>query len=112
MKRFDVLAGVYESELWYPVALRLFAGRGQISFAELINLVQEMVGPVSGLVLDAACGPGTMASHRCHPGLLVGEIEKLYTARLEDYARFRGSIGAAKPYRWIAGVTDVKGRRL
>lgn len=47
-----------------------------------------------------------------HPGLLVGEIEKLYTARLEDYALFLGSIGAAKPYSWIAGVTDVKGRRL
>jgi len=59
VKWLDLLARVYESKLWYPVALRLFAGRGQISFAGLINLVREMVGPVNGVVLDVACGPGT-----------------------------------------------------
>ena len=58
VKRLDLLARVYESKLWYPVVLRLFAGR-QLSFARLISLVQEMVGSVKGVVLDVACGPGT-----------------------------------------------------
>jgi len=59
VKWLDLLARVYESKVWYPVVLRLFAGRGQLSFAGLINLVQEMIGPVNGVVLDVACGPGT-----------------------------------------------------
>jgi len=62
VKWLDLLARVYESKVWYPVVLRLFAGRGQLSFAGLINLVQEMIGPVNGVVLDVACGPAPMAA--------------------------------------------------
>jgi hypothetical protein len=48
-----------------------------------------------------------------HPsGIPVGEIEKVYTARLVDYANFLSSIGPKAPYRWIAGISNVKGRRL
>jgi len=44
----------------------LFAGQG-LSFPRLINLVKEMVGPVNGLVLDVACGPGTFGRRIASP---------------------------------------------
>jgi hypothetical protein len=47
-----------------------------------------------------------------HEGLLVGDIEKLYEARLEDYAHFLAAICFPPPYRWISGIADVKGRIL
>jgi len=66
VKRLDLLAHIYESKFWYPVVLRLFAGQG-LSFPRLINLVKEMVGPVNGLVLDVACGPGTFGRRIASP---------------------------------------------
>lgn len=39
--------------------LNLSAGWGRISLPQLISLIQETVGSVTGLVLDVACGPGT-----------------------------------------------------
>jgi hypothetical protein len=48
-----------------------------------------------------------------HPSeLFVGEIEKMWTARLKDYASFLRRLGLQAPYRWIAGVTGVNHRRL
>jgi hypothetical protein len=44
--------------------------------------------------------------------LLVGEIEKLYAARLFDYGQFLASLGLQAPYHWVCGITDVKGRVL
>jgi hypothetical protein len=35
-------------------------------------------------------------------GLLTGEIERLYTERILDYARFLTSLGLAPPYQWIS----------
>jgi hypothetical protein len=48
-----------------------------------------------------------------HPSeLFVGEIEKEWTKRLEDYASFLQRLGLHPPYRWIAGVTGANHRRL
>jgi hypothetical protein len=44
--------------------------------------------------------------------LFVGEIEGLFTSRLEAYARFLAGLGLAPPYCWIGGLAEVKGRRL
>jgi TIR domain len=44
--------------------------------------------------------------------LFVGEIESLFTERLEKYARFLVGLGLEPPYQWIAGITGVKGRHL
>jgi hypothetical protein len=49
----------------------------------------------------------------CDPiRLFVGEIEGLFTRRLQAYARFLAGLGLAPPYRWIGGLVGVKGRRL
>lgn len=48
-----------------------------------------------------------------HPAeLLVGEIEREWTARFADYASFLSRLGLQQPYRWIAGATGVNHRRL
>ena len=44
--------------------------------------------------------------------LFTGEIERLFASRLEAYARFLAGLGLMPPYRWIAGLAGVKGRRL
>src|ERR1019366_5311181 len=91
VKRLDMLARVYESKLWYPVVLRLFAGR-QLSFAGLISLVQEMVGPGNGIVLDVACGPGTYGRRIASPSRRVYGID-ISSGMLEQgasYARREG----------------------
>jgi hypothetical protein len=37
-------------------------------------------------------------------GLLIGEIEKVYAERLQQYARFLTNLGLAPPYQWISGL--------
>jgi hypothetical protein len=45
-------------------------------------------------------------------GLLLGEIEKVYAERLQQYARFLTNLGLAPPYQWISGLVGVNGRHL
>ncbi len=75
VKWLDLLARIYESKLWYPVVLRLVVGSKQVSFAGLIGMVQEMVGPVDGVVLDVACGPGTYGRRIASPSRTVYGID-------------------------------------
>jgi hypothetical protein len=44
--------------------------------------------------------------------LYIVEIERLFTERLQEYAAFLTHLGLQLPYRWIAGLTGVKNRRL
>ena len=59
MRFIDRMAGIYESKLWYPIVLKVYGGFRSLSFPELIVKMTEKVQPVSGRVLDVACGPGT-----------------------------------------------------
>jgi ubiquinone/menaquinone biosynthesis C-methylase UbiE/uncharacterized protein YbaR (Trm112 family) len=58
-KMFDWLAPIYETNLWYPVVIRLSGVKGIASLPELLTTVEQMTGTVAGSVLDVACGPGT-----------------------------------------------------
>jgi hypothetical protein len=44
--------------------------------------------------------------------LLMVDIERLFTQRLQEYAAFLTHLGAQPPYHWIAGVTGIKERRM
>lgn len=44
--------------------------------------------------------------------LFIGEIERGWVPRLEDYAGFLSRLGVQPPFRWIAGATGVNHRRL
>lgn len=54
----DWLAPIYETRLRYPNVLRLAARKGSMSLPQLIAMIQEIIAPVAGYVLDVACGPG------------------------------------------------------
>ncbi len=42
--------------------------------------------------------------------LLMVDIERLFTQRLQEYAAFLTHLGLQPPYHWIAGVTGIKDR--
>lgn len=54
----DFLASVYESCV-YPAVCNLYGGWRSTSLAQLARDVSGIVGSRTGVILDAACGPGT-----------------------------------------------------
>jgi SAM-dependent methyltransferase len=59
IQKIDWLARIYETKLWYPLVLNLYGGWRIASLEGLARDIADIVGSVQGLVLDAACGPGT-----------------------------------------------------
>ena len=55
---FDFLASVYETCV-YPAVCNLFGGWHSTSLEQLAHDVSDIVGSRDGVILDAACGPGT-----------------------------------------------------
>jgi len=64
---FDWLAPVYETRLWYPVVMKLVGVQNVASLPELLKLVRDMVEPITGNILDVACGPGTFGRRVAGP---------------------------------------------
>jgi ubiquinone/menaquinone biosynthesis C-methylase UbiE/uncharacterized protein YbaR (Trm112 family) len=56
--RFDFMARIYETCV-YPLVCNLLGGWRSSSLKELAREISNILGTVDGLVLDAACGPGT-----------------------------------------------------
>lgn len=56
----DRLARIYETQLWSPLVLHLYGGLGTPSREGLFRIVAGMVEMEEGLILDVACGPGTL----------------------------------------------------
>jgi hypothetical protein len=44
--------------------------------------------------------------------LVIVDIERIFTQRLQEYAAFLTHLGLQPPYHWIAGLTGIKDRRL
>ncbi|MGC1450787.1 MAG: methyltransferase domain-containing protein [Candidatus Sulfotelmatobacter sp.] len=55
---FDFMASVYETWV-YPVVCNLYGGWHSTSLKQLAHDVSDIVGSCDGVILDAACGPGT-----------------------------------------------------
>jgi ubiquinone/menaquinone biosynthesis C-methylase UbiE len=68
----DWLAPIYESKLWYPLVLNLYGGWRCTTLERLVERISDIVGEVDGLVLDAACGPGTFGRR------LAAQIRRVY----------------------------------
>jgi SAM-dependent methyltransferase len=75
VKGIDRLARIYETRFWYPVVLNLVVGWGQASMPGIVGLVKEMLGLVSGLILDVACGPGTYGRRLADPSRMIYGID-------------------------------------
>jgi ubiquinone/menaquinone biosynthesis C-methylase UbiE/uncharacterized protein YbaR (Trm112 family) len=59
IKLIDRLAPIYESRLWYPLVLNLYGGWRSTTLEQLVQAITSILDGVEGLILDAACGPGT-----------------------------------------------------
>jgi ubiquinone/menaquinone biosynthesis C-methylase UbiE len=55
----DWLAPIYESRVWYPFVLNLYGGWRCTTLEHLVEAIGSILGTAEGLILDAACGPGT-----------------------------------------------------
>jgi SAM-dependent methyltransferase len=70
-----LIARVYETKLWYPVILRIFGGSKAPSFEQLMGKVGAMMAAESGMVLDVACGPGTLGRRIASPTRTVYGVD-------------------------------------
>jgi ubiquinone/menaquinone biosynthesis C-methylase UbiE len=67
MRFIDRMASIYESNLWYPVVMKLYGGFHSPSLPELVSIVTQKVQLAKGRVLDVACGPGTYGRRIASP---------------------------------------------
>lgn len=59
MRFIDKMARIYETNLWYPIVMKVYGGFHGLTLPQLIGRVSNMIEPTKGRVLDIACGPGT-----------------------------------------------------
>jgi uncharacterized protein YbaR (Trm112 family) len=62
VRQYDWLARFYEMRFCYTPVLKIYGGRSAPTFKELIRIMLGAMPSIDGMVLDAACGPGTFLS--------------------------------------------------
>ncbi len=70
-----LIGRVYETKLWYPVILKIVGGSKAPSFAELMDMVRAIVAADRGMVLDVACGTGTLGRRIASPTRTVYGVD-------------------------------------
>lgn len=75
MRFIDKMARLYESQLWYPVVMKLFGGLQAPLLPQLVASIADILAPVRGRVLDVACGPGTFGRKIASPARAVWGID-------------------------------------
>ena len=58
VSRFDQLAKIYETPLWYPIIYHLYGGLFIPSVLSEVEIITKNVDAQNGLGLDVACGTG------------------------------------------------------
>ncbi len=99
------LAQMYESRWWYPLVLNVYAGRHTTTREELVRLVDAAVGEAP-LILDAACGPGTLGRRIVQPGQTVYGID-LAPGLLQGGRRMAQADGLTQVYFARAQVEEL-----
>ena len=75
MRFIDRMASIYESNLWYPVVMKLYGGFHSPSLPQLVGIMTQKVQSTKGRVLDIACGPGTYGRRIASPSKEVFGID-------------------------------------
>ncbi len=68
-------ARLYDTPLWYPLVLSMYAGPGVLSFDQILAYVRKTITPIKGLVIDVATGPGTYGRRVAGDGRTVYGID-------------------------------------
>ena len=107
IKVFDLVARIYEIKHAYPLCAKIYAG-WQVSYPQVLQLITDMAAEVSGLILDAACGPGTLGRRLAGPGREIYGIDVSWgmlrqgtaLAKREGYqtVHFARSLAEALPF--------------
>ncbi len=79
---YDHQAGFYEWPRW-PLVLALYGGWGAPSFKNFLTEMMELMSLQEGLVLDVACGPGTLGRRFASPSRTVYAIDISWGALLQ-----------------------------
>lgn len=72
---FDILSAIYETWFWYPFFINVVCGLGSTSRKRILRTLKEMVHPGEGIILDVACGPGTLGRRMASPSIAVHGID-------------------------------------
>ena len=94
MRFIDKMAGLYESQLWYPLVMKLFGGLRAPLLPQLLRSIADILEPVDGSVLDVACGPGTFGRKIARPARAVWGID-VSRGMLRQGAAFAAAEGIA-----------------
>jgi len=70
-----ILAPIYESPIWFPIALKLLGGWDAPSLKDINKLVYDKMSSVEGVILDVATGTGTLGRHIAGTGRIVYGID-------------------------------------
>lgn len=66
----NLMAAAYESCV-YPIVCNLYGGWRSTSLKQLAHDISEIIGSRDGIILDAACGPGTYGRRIASPSRTV-----------------------------------------
>jgi len=94
MRFIDKMAGLYESQLLYPLVMKLFGGLRAPLLPQLLRSIADILEPVDGSVLDVACGPGTFGRKIASPARAVWGID-VSRGMLRQGAAFAAAAGIA-----------------
>lgn len=110
----DVMASVYETCI-YPAVCNLYGGWHSTSLKQLAQDIADIVGSSDGVILDAACGPGTYGRRIASPSRMIlgADICMSMLRRGADYVEsahipnvhFARAMVEALPFR--AGLFDA-----
>ena len=75
MRFIDRMAGLYESQLWYPLVMKAYGGAQAPLLPALVDWIAKALAPVRGRALDVACGPGTFGRRVATPDRAVWGID-------------------------------------
>ncbi len=70
-----LIVSLYETPLWYVPILKLAGGKGAPSYREVIRRMGNLMDVHEGLLLDAACGPGTWGRRKASGAMEVYGID-------------------------------------
>jgi len=94
MRFIDKMAGLYETDLWYPLVMKVYGGRHGPLLAQLVRSVADRLGPVEGRVLDVACGPGTFGRRIASPAREIWGVD-VSRGMLRQGRRYAASEGVS-----------------
>lgn len=70
-----LIVSLYETPIWYVPILKLAGGKGAPSYREVIRRMVNLMDVHEGLLLDAACGPGTWGRRHASSAMQVYGID-------------------------------------